>query len=110
MNPIYWQPRRQLTRSSGGAVLHEILSLGITDVLVSALVRHTAQVDGISKLGVKAIVFKGLHDIDVMKSTAAEHDGEGSWIPPTKCHLFSRFPSCHQLCLCNGPKRLFGAS
>lgn len=56
-------------------MLHEVLSLGRKDVQISALVRSAAQVDAISKLGVEAIVFKGLDDLDVIKSAAAEHDG-----------------------------------
>ncbi|KAK5047750.1 hypothetical protein LTR84_006415 [Exophiala bonariae] len=58
----------------GGAVLHEILSLGIKDIHVSALVRSATQVKGISTLGVAAIIFRGLDDVDAIKSAAAEHD------------------------------------
>jgi hypothetical protein len=62
-------------RTSGGAVLAEILQSNVSDITISAFVRSAKHRDAVRLLGVTPVHFDGLHDLDTIRTEASKHDG-----------------------------------
>ncbi|CZR54059.1 uncharacterized protein PAC_03942 [Phialocephala subalpina] len=58
----------------GGAVLAQVLKSKHTSIKLSALVRSSEHEDIIRKLSAEPVLFEGLHQLDLIKYLASEHD------------------------------------
>ena len=63
-----------LKYGSGGAVLAQILKSNHGALKLSALVRSPAHSEMVRKLEVEPILFRGLDELDTIKTSASEHD------------------------------------